>query len=191
MVWGDVSQTSEVDAHVVAVHRSSDHSFSKEAVDAVELVAGIGVVGDAHAGARVKHRSRVEADPTQPNLRQVHLLHAELFDDVAERGYEIEPGNLGENVTTAGLNLLGLPVGTTLSLGDDAIVVMTGLRNPCGQINGFAQGLLKELVRRDADGTVVRLGGAMSMVVRGGIVRPGDPIRVGLPAEPHHPMVRV
>jgi len=118
-------------------------------------------------------------------------MHHELFDLVAARGYDVKPGNLGENVTTTGLDLLGLPVGTTLAIGANALLVMTGLRNPCGQINGFADGLLKELVRSEPDGTVVRLGGAMSMVVRGGTVRPGDRIEVGLPPEPHHRMERV
>lgn len=176
---------------VLAVHAAPDHEFSKSSQDSVELVAGLGVVGDAHAGARVKHRSRVAADPTQPNLRQVHLMHAELFDFVADRGYSTAPGNLGENITTLGLDILSLPVGTTLALGDEALVTLTGLRNPCGQINGFAEGLLKELVYNDEDGTTVRLGGVMSVVVRGGTVRPGDEIRIGLPPEPHHPMERV
>lgn len=185
-----ICDTEEV-PHVLAVHRSSSHTFTKAPVDAIDLVAGVGVVGDAHAGAQVKHRSRVAADPTQPNLRQVHLMHAELFELVAERGYSVEPGNLGENITTSGLELLSLPVGTTLAIGADALLVMTGLRNPCGQINGFAEGLLDELVTREADGSIVRLGGAMSMVVRGGTVAPGDPIRIGLPPEPHHPMLRV
>ena len=115
-------------------------------------------------------------------------MHTELFDFVAGRGFDVGPGDLGENITTSGLDLLGLPVGSTLALGDDAIVVMTGIRNPCAQIDGFARGLLKELIQRDDDGTVRRLSGAMSMVVRSGTVRPGDPIRVGLPPEPHHPM---
>jgi MOSC domain-containing protein YiiM len=178
-------------ASVVAVHRSISHGFSKKSADSIQLTAGIGVVGDAHAGALVRHRSRVAADPTQPNLRQVHLMHSELFDLVANEGYHVEPGNLGENVTTLGLDLLGLPVGATLAIGSDVILAMTGLRNPCRQINVFQTGLLSELLRRADDGSTVRLGGAMSVVVRGGTIRTGDPIRVGLPPEPHHAMERI
>lgn len=178
-------------AIVAAVHRNAAHEFTKNPVDAIELVAGLGVVGDAHSGARVKHRSRVAADPMQPNLRQVHLMHAELFEELATKGYEVGPGNLGENLTTSGLDLLELPVGTSLAIGPDVVLALTGLRNPCGQINGFSDGLLKQLVYRDDDGETVRIGGAMSVVVRGGEIRPGDEIRVGLPSEPHHPMERI
>lgn len=176
---------------VVAVHRSDSHTFSKQSVDSVELLAGLGVAGDAHAGARVKHRSRVEADPTQPNLRQVHLMHSELFDYLAGEDYTVTAGDLGENVTTEGLDLLGLPTGTTLAIGPDALLTLTGLRNPCGQMNGFADGLLKKMVYRDESGETVRLGGVMSVVVRGGTIRPGDSIRVALPPEPHHAMLRI
>lgn len=175
---------------VVGVQRKPEHAFSKDSVDSIELLAGIGVEGDAHAGPRVKHRSRVAADPNQPNLRQVHLMHREVFDVVAEKGHIVGPGDLGENITTEGLDLLDLPVGTTLSIGD-AVLVMTGLRNPCGQINGFSAGLLEEMVHRTGDGEIERLAGAMSMVVRSGTVRVGDEIRVALPAPPHHPMERV
>lgn len=177
-------------AKVVGVHRNPEHSFSKESVDSIEVLAGIGVVGDAHAGPTVKHRSRVAADPNQPNLRQVHLMHREVFDVVAEKGHVVSPGDLGENLTTEGLDLLELPLGTTLSIGD-AVLVMTGLRNPCAQINGFSQGLLKEMVHRTSDGEVERLAGAMSMVVKSGTISVGDPIRVAVPAEPHQPMVRI
>ncbi len=178
-------------ARVVAVHCSSSHEFSKRSVDAIELVAGIGVEGDAHAGARVKHRSRVAADPTQPNLRQVHLLHAELFEQVRGKGFVVEPGALGENITTEGIDLLGLPAGATLAIGPDALIAVTGLRNPCGQINGFSDGLLPELVYNDETGATVRLGGVMSVVIRGGTIRAGDSIGVGLPPTPHHPLERV
>jgi len=178
-------------ARIVAVHRSGSHEFSKTPVDVIELVAGVGVDGDAHAGAQVKHRSRVAADPTQPNLRQVHLMHSELFEQVAVRGFTVRPGDLGENITTEGLDLLGLPVGTTLAIGPDALITLTGLRNPCRQINAFSDGLLSELVYNDDEGITVRLGGVMSVVVRGGTIRPGDTIAVGLPPEPHHALVRV
>ena len=179
------------DGSVVAVHRSEDHTFSKQPVEAVMLVAGIGVEGDVHAGARVKHRSRVRADPDQPNLRQVHLIPAEVLAEVAGSGFTVQPGELGENVTTAGLDLLGLPVGALLRLGADALVAVTGLRNPCVQIDGLAEGLLDELRRRDTDGTVVRRAGIMGVVVQGGVVRAGDSIAVALPPPPHHPLERV
>lgn len=178
-------------ARVVAVHRSDSHRFSKPRVDSIELIAGLGVEGDAHAGAQVKHRSRVAADPTQPNLRQVHLMHTELFEQVASKGFAVEPGDLGENITTEGLDILGLPVGTTLAIGPNALITLTGLRNPCGQINGFSKGLLAELVYNDEDGATVRLGGVMTVVVRGGTISAGDAIEVSLPPEPHHPLERV
>jgi MOSC domain-containing protein YiiM len=176
---------------VVAVSRSSGHAFSKPNQASIRLLAGLGVEGDAHAGVTVKHRSRVAQDPTQPNLRQVHLIHEELFTEVGEKGFTITPGALGENVTTRGVDLLGLSAGTILRLGPEAEVEVTGLRNPCGQINGLADGLLKELVIRDAAGGVVRKGGVMSVVRAGGIVRPGDPITVIRPDGPHRPLERV
>lgn len=176
---------------VVAVHRSEGYTFSKPARGSISLIAGLGVEGDVHAGARVRHRSRVRADPEQPNLRQVHLIQRELFDDVAGRGFAVDPGDLGENVTTSGLDLLGLPVGAVLGLGAEALVVLTGLRNPCVQIERFAPGLLAEVAPRAADGEIVRRAGVMAVVVRSGEVAPGDPIRVALPPEPHHPLQRV
>jgi MOSC domain-containing protein YiiM len=143
-------------ASVVAVSRDSDHRFSKPVVDAIVLIEGWGIEGDTHAGVTVQHRSRVARDPTQPNLRQVHLIHAELFDEVASAGYHVEPGQLGENVTTRGVDLLALPTDTVLHLGRDAIVRVTGLRNPCQQINGFEPGLLREVLGRAEGGTVER-----------------------------------
>lgn len=178
------------DATVAAVHRSGDHNFSKPSVDAVSLVAGHGVAGDAHSGPNVQHRSRVAKDPTQPNLRQVSLFTTELLDMVGERGFDVGPGDLGENITTSGIDLFALPTGTVLRLGDDAMIALTGLRNPCGQINGFRQGLLGEL-RSEVDGETVRRGGVMSVVVHGGDVRPGDPILVSLPPGEPVPMQKI
>lgn len=166
---------------VIAVSRDDVHRFSKPVVDEVRLVEGWGIEGDAHAGTTVQHRSRVARDPSQPNLRQVHLLHAEVFDEVAEAGFRVEPGQMGENVTTRGVDLLGLPTGTLLHLGDEACVRVTGLRNPCQQINGFEPGLLREVLGRDEDGAVVRKGGVMSVVVTGGVVRTGDRVWIELP----------
>lgn len=168
--------------------RSPTYTFSKQAQTSIELIEGVGIRGDVHAGVTVKHRSRVARDPSQPNLRQVHLIHAELFDDLRDAGYEVQPGQLGENVTTRGIDVLSLPTGTLLRLGDSAVVEVTGLRNPCTQIDDFQSGLLKQVVGRDDDGNVVRLAGIMSVVRAGGIVREGDAIEVDLPEEPHRPL---
>lgn len=173
---------------VVAVARDGGHHFSKALVDEVVLVAGWGIEGDAHAGLTVQHRSRVARDPSQPNLRQVHLLHEELFDEVADSGFSVGPGDMGENVTTRGIDLLGLPTGTVLHLGESASVRVTGLRNPCQQINGFEPGLLKAVLGRAEDGSVERKGGVMSVVLTGGAVRPGDAVRVEVPTGAPEPL---
>jgi MOSC domain-containing protein YiiM len=170
---------------VVSVNLAARHGFSKAPAERIELVAGQGVEGDAHAGATVKHRSRVRRDPSQPNLRQVHLMHAELFDELAEQGYQLAPGDLGENVTTGGIELLNLPAGALLRLGHEAVVQVTGLRNPCVQIDRFRPGLLKRVLGQDEAGRLVRKAGIMGVVLHGGQVRAGDPIMVELPAEPH------
>jgi MOSC domain-containing protein YiiM len=164
------------------------YSFAKPNRESITLLAGLGVEGDVHAGTTVKHRSRMRRDPSQPNLRQVHLIHEELFDEVRAAGFEVAAGQLGENVTTRGIDLLGLPVGTLLRLGDEAVVEVTGLRNPCLQIDGFQDGLLKQVVGRDEDGVLRRRAGIMSVVVTGGVVRPGDPVEVELPDGPHRPL---
>lgn len=176
---------------VVAVARAAAHAFGKPTAPAITLLAGLGVDGDAHCGVTVKHRSRVARDPGQPNLRQVHLLHAELIDELVARGFALEPGALGENITTRGVALLDLPVGTELQLGDSAIVRLTGLRNPCAQIEAFQPGLLAAVLDRTPDGTLIRKAGVMSVVVEGGAVRAGDAIAVRLPAAPHRPLERV
>ncbi|MGA5822347.1 MOSC domain-containing protein [Kitasatospora sp. NPDC094028] len=177
---------------VTSVSRNAEYSFTKPTRDSITLLAGLGVEGDVHAGVTVKHRSRVAKDPTVPNLRQVHLIHQELFAELDADGFTVRPGDLGENVLTSGIDLLTLPTGTLLHLGEEAVVEVTGLRNPCPQIDAFQRGLLKQLVHRDDEtGAVVRKAGIMSVVRRGGVVRPGDPIRVELPAEPHRPMERV
>ena len=173
---------------VVAVQRDGAHRFSKVSVGAITLLEGLGVEGDAHAGATVQHRSRVRRDPTQPNLRQVHLIHAELLDHVNVLGYDVGPGALGENITTRGIDLLDLPTGTVLHLGDHARVEVTGLRNPCVQIDRYRSGLLKEVLHTTDDGTVVRLAGVMGVVLAGGEVRLGDGIRISLPSVPHRPL---
>lgn len=176
---------------VLAVSAQAGHQFSKTPCEAITLVAGIGVEGDGHAGERVQHRSRVRANPDQPNLRQVHLMAAELFAEVAEAGFTVAPGDLGENITTTGIDLIRLPKGTRLRLGDEAEIEITGLRNPCSQIDDFQPGLLARVVGKDADGHIVRKAGVMSIVLSGGIVRPGDRIHVTLPPKPHQPLERV
>jgi hypothetical protein len=170
---------------VVAVHLDAKHRFSKLPTERVQLIAGHGVEGDAHAGATVKHRSRVRWNKNLPNLRQVHLMHAELFDELAEQGFQVQPGQLGENITTRGVNLLALPTGTLLRIGPEAVVEVTGLRNPCVQIDRFQPGLLKQVLDKDHQGQLIRKAGIMSVVVHGGPVSPTDPIAIELPAKPH------
>ncbi|MFD9393117.1 MOSC domain-containing protein [Streptomyces sp. NPDC060000] len=173
---------------VSAVSRSGTYSFTKPNRESVTLIAGLGVAGDVHAGTTVKHRFRMKKDPSQPNLRQVHLIHEELFAQVRAAGFEVAAGELGENVTTRGIDLLGLPTGTLLRLGGEAVVEVTGLRNPCAQIDGFRQGLMKQVVGRGPDGRPAFKSGIMSVVLSGGVVRPGDPITVELPDGPHQPL---
>lgn len=170
---------------VLAVCRSGRHGFSKPPALQVRLVAGLGVEGDAHAGATVRHRSRVARDPTQPNLRQVHLIHAELFDELAAGGFAVGPGDVGENITTRGVDLLALPAGARLRLGETAVVEITGLRNPCTQLDSFQPGLMQAVLGRDTAGEPVRKCGVMAIVVKGGEVQAGDPIAVELPAGEH------
>lgn len=178
-------------ATVLAVHRSADHRFSKTAHDHIELLEGLGVAGDAHAGATVQHRSRAAKDPTQPNLRQVHLIQTELFDDLQRHGFSVAPGQLGENITTCGIDLLALPQGTELQCGAHVVLRLTGLRNPCAQLDNFQRGLMAAVLERAADGTLVRKAGVMAVVVRSGVVTPGDLIVQRLPATPHQAMAPV
>jgi MOSC domain-containing protein YiiM len=180
-VGGDADRV----ARVVALSIDRRHRFSKQPVASVEMVAGVGVTGDAHAGPLVQHRSRVRADPHQPNLRQVHLIDDALFAVAAAAGFTVAPGDLGENVTTTGIDLHGLAVGSVLLLGDEVLVAITGLRNPCAQIERFRSGLL-DLVRRrdDAGEIVVRRAGIMGVVVRSGSVRVGDEVAWSAPPGP-------
>lgn len=173
---------------VEAVARDGRHRFSKPTVDEITLLAGLGVEGDTHAGVTVQHRSRVRRDPSQPNLRQVHLVHAELLDALQTRGYRVRPGVIGENVTTRGVALLDLPTGAVLRLGADAVIELTGLRNPCVQLDKFQGGLMKAVLDRNADGGLVRLAGVMAVVRSGGVVRRGDRIVIELPPDPHRPL---
>lgn len=188
-----------MDATVTAVSRSAGHSFSKENQDVIRLLASLGVEGDAHCGATVKHRSRVKADPTRPNLRQVHLIHSELHDELRLAGFDVSPGIMGENITTQGIDLLGLPTGARLYFGvsfgenpsETPAIEITGLRNPCAQLDNYQTGLLAAVLDRDADGNLIRKAGIMGIVLVGGDVRPGDSIRVELPPPPHRALERV
>lgn len=167
---------------VTAVSRSATHTFSKPACDSITLLAGLGIKSDAHMGVTVKHRSRVRRDPTQPNLRQVHLIHAELHDELRARGFDVFAGAMGENITTRGIDLLALPRGARLHLGATAVVEVTGLRNPCIQLDKYQPGLMAATLARDAQGKLVRKAGIMAVVLADGTLRADDPIRVHLPA---------
>ncbi|MGJ9421887.1 MOSC domain-containing protein [Aeromicrobium sp. CF3.5] len=173
------------------MNRDEEHRFGKTTTDVIELLAGLGIADDAHARVTVQHRSRVAVDPTQPNLRQVHLMHAELFDELEDSGFSVRAGQLGENITTAGLDLLRLPRGSRLHIGPSAVVEVTGLRNPCRQINDFMPGLLNAVVHHADDGSLVRRAGVMGVVAVGGDVRRGDVIEVELPETPHEPLDRI
>jgi len=180
-----------MNAVVTAVSRSTSHTLVKSNQDSIRLVAGLGVDGDAHQGATVKHRSRVVRDATQPNLRQVHLIHAELHEQLRTAGFAVSAGQMGENITTQGIDLLALPPGARLCLGAAAVVEVTGLRNPCAQLDRVQRGLMAATLDRDEHGNLVRKAGIMGVVVTGGEVRPGDTIRVELPPQPHRPLAPV
>ncbi|MEV0221562.1 MOSC domain-containing protein [Streptomyces sp. NPDC050704] len=173
---------------VAAVSSNGEYSFTKPNRASITLLAGLGVEGDVHAGVTVKHRFRMLKDPSQVNLRQVHLIHEELFEELRGAGFAVAAGELGENVTTRGIDLLGLPAGALLRIGDEAVVEVTGLRNPCAQIDAFQKGLLKAVVGRGPDGMADFKSGVMSVVVTGGVVRPGDSVEIELPDGPHRPL---
>jgi MOSC domain-containing protein YiiM len=175
-------------ANVLSVSRSATHSFSKAVVDEIRVVAGLGVEGDAHAGVTVRHRYRVRKDPTSRNLCQVHLLQSELFVELAASGIDVAPGQMGENIATSGIDLLSLPLGTLLHLGDSAVVEVTGLRDPCAQLNGLRPGLMKACLVRNSPGKVQRKAGIMGVAIASGTVRAGDEITVVLPPGEPRPL---
>jgi MOSC domain-containing protein YiiM len=177
--------------HVISVSSSATHGFTKEGTSQIKLLAGLGVEGDAHCGVTVKHRSRVAQDPTQPNLRQVHLIHSELFEELLAKGFKLSPGQIGENITTRHVDLLVLPVDSELHIGSSAVVKVTGLRNPCEQLNQFQAGLMAAVLGRTPEGKLVRKAGIMGVVITSGVVRPGDSISIKPPAEPHRALERV
>ena len=173
---------------VVAVSRSKEHVFSKANVESIVLLKSLGVEGDAHMGKTVQHLSRIARNPEQPNLRQIHLIHSELFAELKNTRYNILPGQVGENITTYGIDLLGLPTGTELHIGETAVVGITGLRNPCAQLDDFRPGLMNALLDRAKDGSIIRKGGVMGVVLEGGTVKPGDRIQIVLPQKPYRPL---
>ncbi|WP_315137862.1 MOSC domain-containing protein [Achromobacter marplatensis] len=176
---------------VIAVALSATHTFSKPVVPMIVLRKGLGVEGDAHLGVTVQHRSRVRADPTQPNLRQVHLIQGELHDELQLAGFNVAEGTMGENITTRGIDLLALPRGARLRIGADAVIEITGLRNPCSQLDKYQKGLTAAVLGRNPDGSLLRRAGVMAIVLGGGAVNPGDAIRTELPPLPHSPLERV
>ena len=176
---------------VSAVSMSETHSFSKPVQNQLILIEGLGVEGDAHLGKTVKHRSRVAIDPSQPNLRQVHLIHAELHDELKAKGFHVGPGVMGENITTKGIDLLGLSRGTQLAIGRTAVVEVTGLRNPCKQLDHYQNGLLKAVLEQMPSGELIRKAGIMGIVLKGGVIRAGDSIDVTIPSGPHVKLERV
>jgi MOSC domain-containing protein YiiM len=176
---------------VTAVNRSTTHTFSKSNQNSIRLLTGLGVEGDAHLGKTVKHRSRVAKDPSQPNLRQVHLIHSELHEQLRVAGFDISAGQMGENITTRDLDLLKLPVDTLLHLGNTAVVKVTGLRNPCAQLDRFQSGLMQAVLGKDEQGNLIRKAGIMGIVVTEGEVKSGDTIRITLPPKPYRSLDRV
>ncbi|MBE9079750.1 MOSC domain-containing protein [Romeria aff. gracilis LEGE 07310] len=175
----------------MAVSRSQAHTFKKHNQASIQLLAGLGVAGDAHQGKTVQHRSRVAADPTQPNLRQVHLIHSELHEALRAAGFAVSAGQMGENITTQGIDLLALPTAARLFLGNAAVIEITGLRNPCHQLDRFQPGLMAAVLGRDEQGNLIRKAGVMGIVIASGEVRPDDPISVELPPLPHYRLDRV
>jgi MOSC domain-containing protein YiiM len=173
---------------ILAVSHSATHSLSKDNQPTIQLIAGMGVAGDAHAGVTVQHRSRVARDPSQPNLRQLHLIHSELHEELRERGFNVAAGQMGENITTRDIDLLSLPTGARLRLGNEAVIEITGLRNHCKQLESIQRGLMAAVLDRDANGALIRKAGVMAIVLAGGIARPSDAIAVELPPEPHTPL---
>ena len=179
------------EARVVAVAKDGVHRFSKEIVSEIRIIEGMGVEGDAHLGKTVKHRSRVAVDPTQPNLRQVHLIHSELFSEVSEKGFIVRAADLGENITTFGVDLLALPRGTVLKIGQTVELEVTGLRNPCKQIDNFQTGLLSAVLIKGENGELIRKSGIMTVVKAGGSIKAGDAIQSIFPEKPYLFLERV
>jgi hypothetical protein len=175
-----------ISGSVIAVCSRDAHLFSKENRVEIELIKNFGINGDAHAGMYVKHRSRVKKNPKQLNLRQVHLIPIELLNEMKQHRYDLHPGDLGENITTSGIDLINLPLNSQINIGEEVVLEVKGLRDPCKQIEAFKEGLLKKMITKDADGNLIRKTGIMTIVLEGGIVKPNDKIEVVLPKKPYH-----
>jgi MOSC domain-containing protein YiiM len=176
---------------VVSLSKAEGYNFSKNTYESLCFLEGKGIEGDAHCGETVKHRSRVKVDPTQANLRQVHLVHSELIAELQAKGFDIEAGTIGENVLTEGIDLLSLPTNTILKLGENVALQVTGLRNPCAQLDAYQKGLTKAVLDKDAEGNLIRKAGIMARVIAGGTVKREDTISVELPNPPHYPLEKV
>ncbi len=183
-----MNEPNQAKASVLAVARDAGHNFSKPVCDSINVVTGLGVEGDAHYGKLIQHLYRIKKEPNDPNLRQIHLIHRELHEELRAKGFDIAPGDMGENVTTQGIDLLGLPRGTVLKFGEEAAVEITGLRNPCYQLNDFREGLMKACLDKAEDGSVIFKSGIMGIILKDGTIKPGDQIRVELPDGPHTPL---
>lgn len=175
----------------IALSKDQGHHFSKKTCTSLVFLEGLGIEGDAHCGETVKHRSRVKADPTQPNLRQVHLIHSELISELKSQGFNVEAGTMGENILTEGIDLLALPKNALLKLGNDVVLRVTGLRNPCAQLDNYQQGLTQAVLDKDSEGNLVRKAGVMAVVENGGTVNLNDQIKLELPSNPHEKLERV
>jgi len=173
--------------HVMSVNQAARHDVRKTPVAALHLRSGLGADGDAHYGATVQHRYDRRRDPSRLNLRQVHLIGAELLEELGRAGYRIAPGDLGENITTADIDLASLPAATRLHIGSSAVLELTGLREPCVLLDRIAPGLRLAACGERSGETILRHG-AMAIVVAGGEVRAGDAIEISLPPSPHRPM---
>jgi len=183
-----MNEPNQAKASVLAVARDAGHNFSKPVCDSINVVTGLGVEGDAHYGKLIQHLYRIKKEPNDPNLRQIHLIHRELHEELRAKGFDIAPGDMGENVTTQGIDLLGLPRGTVLKFGEEAAVEITGLRNPCYQLNDFREGLMKACLDKAEDGSVIFKSGIMGIILKDGTIKTGDQIRVELPDGPHTPL---
>jgi MOSC domain len=166
---------------VVAVAADRGHRFSKPTRDRIVLLEGHGVEGDAHAGPFVRHRYLARRRPRVPNLRQVHLIPSELFRSLSEAGFEVAAGDLGENITTTGLDLERMPLGTLIEFGLMAMIELTGLRTPCVLIDRFQAGLKRQVLSSDETGPPFKCG-VLGVVRSGGPVAAGDAARARLPS---------
>lgn len=176
---------------VLSLHKSATHSMEKFASDSLKLITDFGVEGDVHAGATVKHRSRLLTQKHKPNLRQVHLIGKELHDELAEKGFEVKPGQMGENILTKDIDLMALPEGSMLQIGEEVELVIQGIRNPCKQLNGIHKGLMKAVLDKDSEGNLIRKAGVMATVKKGGWIHRNDKIHVTYPPQPHKALVCV